>query len=167
MTAARLRGNRVKQQVASWHDWDEVNLVLDFGGISWAGVAAAAVACWVSGFVWFGPKTLFPVWWKAMGKRDDEVPGAGQNMGLVFGLVSLGAVLQAVVLAVLIEALAAGQSVSMSLGAQVGLIVGLAVVLPALGHRMFAGHGLKVWALECGNDLLNFVLMGAIYALVA
>lgn len=144
-----------------------VNVELDFAGVSWGGVAAAAVACWASGFLWFGPKTLFPVWWRAMGKRDDEVPGAGQNMGLVFGLVTLGAVLQAYVLAVIIGAVAAGQSISASLGAQVGLVAGLAVVLPALGHRMFAGHGLKVWLLECGNDLLNFVLMGVIYALIA
>lgn len=140
---------------------------LDFGGVSLSGVAAAAVACWASGFLWFGPKTLFPVWWKAMGKRDDEVPGAGQNMGLVFGLVTLGAVLQSYLLAVIIDAVAVGQSASLSVGAQVGLVAGLVVVLPALGHRMFAGHGLKVWLLECGNDLLNFVLMGVIYALIA
>ena len=32
----------------------------------------------------------------------------------------------------------------------------------SLGHRLFAGYGVKVWLLEVGNDVLNFTLMGAI-----
>ena len=139
----------------------------DASSVHWVAVLAAAAVCWISGFVWFGPKTLFPVWWKAMGKRDDEVPGAGQNMGMVFGLVTLSAVAQAALVAVVIEALAGGLDVTTTLGLQTGLILGTLVTLPALGHRLFAGHGVKVWVLECGNDLLNFVLMGLVYSLIA
>lgn len=141
-------------------------MALDFGAVNWSGVGAAALVCWASGFVWFGPKTLFPVWWRAMGKGDEQ-PGAGQNMGMVFGLVTLAAFLEAYVVAVIAEALAGGGDVAVAHGGLLGALLGVAVILPAMGHRLFAGHGLKVWVLECGNDLLNFVLMGAVYALIA
>ena len=31
-----------------------------------------------------------------------------------------------------------------------------------LVNKLFAGHGLKVWAIEVGNHLVNFILFGAI-----
>ena len=34
-----------------------------------------------SGAIWFGPKTFFPVWWKAMGRPLDEEPGSKDQMG--------------------------------------------------------------------------------------
>ena len=139
---------------------------LVFSGVNLAGVLAAGVVCWLSGFLWFGPKTLFPVWWKAMGKGDEQ-PGAGQNMGIVFGLVTLSAIVQAYLVGVVADGVSMGLGVEVSTGLSVGLAMGLAVTLPALGHRLFAGHGLKVWVLECGNDLINFVLMGLVYALIA
>ena len=47
-------------------------------------------------------------------------------------------------------------------GLLAGLVVGIAVAAASLPHRLFAGHGIRVWALEIGNDLLNFALMGLI-----
>ena len=47
-------------------------------------------------------------------------------------------------------------------GALVGLLVGVAVIGAALGHRLFGGHGWKVWLLESGADLLVIVVMGAV-----
>jgi hypothetical protein len=32
----------------------------------------------------------------------------------------------------------------------------------SLANKLFAGHGFKVWAIEVGNHLLNFLLFGAI-----
>lgn len=134
---------------------------MDFGAIDWMGAIAAAVTCFVSGFVWFGPKTFFPVWWRAMGKTDADVPGQGQNMGMVFGLTTAAALLQGVVLSLILGNIVSGDA-SLAQGSVVGAVTGIAVCLPALGHRLFAGHTVRVWLLECGNDLLNFVLMGAV-----
>lgn len=140
---------------------------MGFGTVSWTGIIAAALACWVSGFVWFGPKTLFPVWWRAMGKGQDETPGAGQHMGLVFGLITVSAFIQSYLVAGVTETVGGGSPISITTGVTVGLVLGTLVALPALGHRLFAGHGLFVWVLECGNDVLNFVLMGLVYSLIA
>jgi hypothetical protein len=134
---------------------------MDFGAVDAIGAVVAALACFVSGFVWFGPKTFFPVWWRAMGKTDAEVPGQGQHMGLVFGLTTVAALLQGVVMSLLLGNIVSGDA-TLAQGVSVGAITGVAVILPALGHRLFAGHTLRVWLLECGNDFLNFVLMGAV-----
>jgi hypothetical protein len=31
-----------------------------------------------------------------------------------------------------------------------------------LVNKLFAGHGLKIWAIEAGNHFVNLVLFGAI-----
>jgi hypothetical protein len=56
--------------------------------INWIAVLLATLVSFISGFIWFGPKTFYPVWWKAMGKSDKEEPGSHQNMTVVFGTIS-------------------------------------------------------------------------------
>ena len=63
------------------------------------GIFAATAVSFVSGFLWFGPATFFPVWWRLMGKGPNEVPGGGINMGVAFGSVLVGQILQVTVLA--------------------------------------------------------------------
>jgi len=31
-----------------------------------------------------------------------------------------------------------------------------------VGHRLFSGQGLKVWAIEAGGDVLGLTLMGLV-----
>lgn len=137
-------------------------------GIHWPAVLASAVAAFISGGLWFGPKTFFPVWWKAMGRKEGENPGAGMNMAVVFGATFAAQLVQATALAVFIEgareAAAAGSFGALD-GAAIGLVAGLGLAAASsLSHRLFAGHGFKVWALEVSNDVLNLVLMGVILA---
>ena len=47
-------------------------------------IALASLATFVVNFLWFGPKTFFPIWWRALGRTDQ--PGQGASMGLVFGM---------------------------------------------------------------------------------
>jgi hypothetical protein len=48
-------------------------------------------------------------------------------------------------------------------GAGTGFMLWLGFIAPTyLVNKLFAGHGLKVWAIEVGNHLVNFVLSGAI-----
>ena len=44
---------------------------MDFGSINWLAVLLATIVSFVSGFIWFGPKTFYPVWWKALGKSPN------------------------------------------------------------------------------------------------
>lgn len=130
------------------------------------GIALAALATFVSGFIWFGPKTFFPVWWKAMGHSAPLDPKTF-NMGKVFGGTLVGVIAQAFVCDVILTGVRAGQpSLSIGQGAAWGFHLGLVAAAASLSHRLFAGHGFTAWILEVGNDVLNFTLMGAILVAV-
>ena len=58
---------------------------MDFSSINPLGVVLATLAAFAFNFVWFGPIGVFWTWWEAIGRSRDEQPGAGMNMGVVFG----------------------------------------------------------------------------------
>ena len=137
-------------------------------GVSVAGIAVAWIATFISGFIWFGPRTLFPAWWKAMGRSESDVPGGGRSMAITFGSVIVGQLASVIVLALLMgPALELGRISSPIDGALFGLLVGVGIAAAtALGHRMFAGHGPVVWIIESGNDIVNLGIAGAILAII-
>lgn len=133
--------------------------------LNWLALLIGFVVAFAAGALWFGPKTFFPVWWKAMGKGD-ETPGGG-NMGLVFGLTAVGALVQVIAVASVIHfvALATGPVGPVG-GALAGLLLGVGfAAASSLSHRLFAGQGLRVWAIEVGSDVLNYTLVGLIIGL--
>ncbi|MCA0329533.1 MAG: DUF1761 domain-containing protein [Actinobacteria bacterium] len=132
--------------------------------IPWLGVLLAVVAAFLVGSLYFGPKTMFPVWWRAMGRTADDQPGG--SMGLVFGLTALGALVQALTLSWLLQASASlygDADVTPGHGLLVGALVGAGIAAAAsLSHRMFAGHGVVVWAIESIGDVLQLAVMGLV-----
>ena len=137
-----------------------------FESINLPAVLVSWFVAFISGFVWFGPKTLFPIWWKLMGKTSKDVPGGGMSMGITFGSVLVGQLIAIVTLAIVMSPLMELGRVSSAVdGALVGLLLGFGVAgATALGHRMFAGHGAVVWIIESGNDIINLGIAGAILA---
>jgi hypothetical protein len=124
------------------------------------GIIAGTAVSFVSGFLWFGPATVFPTWWRLMGKGPKDAPGGGVNMGVAFGSVLVGQALQVTVLALILSALNITAPLD---GALVGLLIGVGFVGGSgLSHRIFAGHGFGVLLLEAGNDIVNLGLAGAI-----
>ena len=133
---------------------------MSLSDVHWIAVFVSALVAIASGAIWFGPKTFYPAWSKAMGRSETEVPGAGMNMGIVFGSTFLAQFFQALGLALVITML---KEPTGAKGAVVGLVVGIFIAAASsLGHRLFGGQGFKVWALEVSNDVLNLVLMGII-----
>lgn len=137
-----------------------------FDAINLPAVLVSWFVAFVSGFVWFGPKTFFPIWWKLMGKTLNDTPGGGGSMGITFGSVLLGQLIAIVTLAIIISPLIELGRVSSAIdGALVGLLLGFGIAgATALGHRMFAGHGVVIWIIESGNDIINLGIAGAILA---
>jgi hypothetical protein len=133
---------------------------MDFSSIDFVAVLIAFLVSFVTGFLWFGPKTFFPVWWKAMGKTGD--PGEGADMKVVFASTAVAGLVSATGLALVFDVVArASGDLNALTGFTTGLIVGVFVMAaPALSHRLFAGNGFKVWLLEVGADVLAFALMG-------
>lgn len=138
---------------------------MNFSSINWLAVLACVVVSMLSGSIWYHPKTFFPAWWQGIGKGAGERPGAGSNMGLTWGLTILSSIVQAVAMAFLVNALGSlmKSGISLSSGMLTGFMLWLGIVAPtSLVNKLFAGYSLKVWAIEAGNHLLNFLLFGAI-----
>jgi len=135
---------------------------MDFGSINWLAVVACVVVSMISGSLWYNPKTFFPAWWKVVGK-EGQAPGM-QNMGMTWGLTVLASFVQAVAMSLMVTAMGSmtGGATLVS-GASAGFMLWLGFIAPTyLVNKLFAGHGLKIWAIEVGNHLVNFVLFGAI-----
>ena len=138
-----------------------------FSELNWLAVLAATFVAFVAGAIWFGPKTFFPIWWKLMGKGEaDPAAGSASNMAIVFGSTFLAAFTQAITVAIVIELASAGVSSFGPLqGALVGSLLGFGLAAASsLSHRLFAGHGFRVWVIEVGSDIVNLTLMGLVVA---
>ena len=137
---------------------------MDFSSINWLAVLACVVASMIIGGVWFGPKTFFPIWWKAIGKSDNEdASDSSLGMGLTWGLIVFCAFVQAVFMALMVNAMGSmSGGATLGSGAMAGFLLWLGFVAPSsLTNKLFADR-LEAWVLEAGNHLVTFVVMGAI-----
>ena len=132
------------------------------GNINVLGIVLASVAAFASGFAWFNGKTFYFRWWRLM-NGDRPLPTQADGGGLMFASLTVAILAQSTVLEVVLDALRddSGHMGSLA-GAGWGLLVGVVIAAAALGHRLFGGHGYKVWLIEVGNDVLNCMIIGAI-----
>lgn len=129
---------------------------MDFGSINWLAVIVCVVVAMISGFVWYHPRVFFPAWWAGIGKSGQ--PGNANPIIYVYTIIA--AVVQAVSVAFMLNLMGGD---SLTSGMAFAFMLWLGFVAPTnLVNKLFAGHGLKVWAIEAGNHLLNFLLFGAI-----
>ncbi len=137
-----------------------------FQNLNWLAVFTASIVSFISGAIWFGPKTFYPVWWKALGKEPVENPGGSSSMVIVFLSTYVGQLLQVTTLAVVLAAFRVSVSGFSALdGLLIGLLVGFGIgAAGSLSHRLFGGQGFKVWLIEVSNDVLNLGLAGLILA---
>ena len=142
---------------------------MDFSTINWLAVVLCVVASMVIGGVWFGPKTFFPTWWKAIGKTGEPTmggsgtPGSSLGMGMVWGGVVLASFIQAVFMSLMVNAMGSMTGgATLGSGALAGFLLWLGFVASSsLTNKLFADR-LQAWVLEQGNHLITFVVMGAI-----
>jgi hypothetical protein len=140
---------------------------MDFSSINWLAVVFCVIASMVIGSLWFSPKTFFPVWWKAIGKSENDGPSS-TNMGMVWGLIVFASFVQAVFMSLMVHAMGSMTpgGVTLGSGAMAGFFLWLGFVAPSsLTNKLFADR-LKAWVLEAGNHLVTFVVMGAIIGLM-
>lgn len=137
---------------------------MNFNGINWLAVLACVLISMISGSIWYNPKTFFPIWWKGIGKTEKDTPGSS-NMALTWGLTLFASFVQVVAMAFMVNSLGGQMPGGPTLlsGAATGFMLWLGFIAPTyLVNKLFAGHALKIWAIEVGNHLVNFVLFGAL-----
>jgi hypothetical protein len=144
---------------------EEKEAGMDFSAINWIAVAACVVLSMVVGMFWYHPKTFFLIWWRGIGKTEKDVPGKPGSMAVTWTLTVISSLVQAVFMSLMVNALGTvlpGGRTALS-GAMTGFMIWLGFIAPTyLVNKLFAGHGYKVWAIEAGNHLVNFLLFGAI-----
>lgn len=129
----------------------------------WSPLLGAVLAFFVN-FLWFGPKTFYPVWVRALG-RDPSDPSTSQiSPGLAFGGTIVALLVQAYGVALIIGMrVDAGVDVGPLRGLIIGALIGIVFAAAAsLGHRLFSGQGLKVWLIEAGGDVAGLASIGLV-----
>jgi hypothetical protein len=137
---------------------------MTFSEINFVGVFVAFLVSFISGAIWFGPKTFYPVWMKARGIANGQLTTNQNKPVLLFGGTILGVIAQTITLAVIITSLQKNNAdFGILSGALVGLALGVGIsMFSSLSHRLFGGESIKVWIIETTNDALNLTIAGAI-----
>ena len=141
---------------------------MTFTGLNLLAVLAAFAVSFISGAIWFGPKTFYPVWMKAKGNANGQLTGEQNKPALLFGGTIIGLLIQVLTLGAIINSLQLHDANFGALnGAGVGFALGVGIsMFSSLSHRLFGGESLKVWIIETANDAMNLTIAGAIIAVL-
>ena len=138
---------------------------MTFSDLNLVGVVVAFFVSFISGAVWFGPKTFYPVWMKAKGNSTGQLTSSQNKPVLLFGGTILGVLIQTLTLGLIINSLGKNVDIGILEGAGIGFALGVGIsMFSSLSHRLFGGETLKVWVIETANDAINLTVAGAIIA---
>lgn len=137
---------------------------MTFNGLNLTGVLIAFFVSFISGAIWFGPKTFYPVWMRARGNASGQLTSSQNKPALLFGGTIIGVLIQTLTVALVVTSLGHNNAnFGVVDGALVGFALGVGIAMFAsLSHRLFGGENLKVWIIETANDAINLTIAGAI-----
>lgn len=137
---------------------------MNFTELNYLGVLIAFAISFISGGIWFGPKTFYPIWMKARGVRNGELNAEQNKPAILFGGTIVGVLIQTFTLAIVVTSLQSGNSdFTVIDGALVGAALGVGIAaFASLSHRLFGGESFKVWIIETSNDAINLTIAGAV-----
>lgn len=125
-------------------------------------IALGLLAAYIFNAIWFGPKTFYPAWIKALGMPQPERTAenmSAKNQVRLFGGTFAGQLAAVIVLAVVIGLV---PNADWFVGALAGLGIGVVAAGSSLGHRLFSYQGFKVWIIEVSADVIGLALAGLV-----
>lgn len=126
----------------------------------WA-VLAAAVSAFLLGGLWYSPLMFLKTWTTESG--IGYPPPKGGHPARVFGVAFLFSIVSAWAFAYWL-----GPKPELAHAARQGLYVGFAFVAASYGiNYQFANRSLKLWLIDAGYHIVQFVLYGVVLALLA
>lgn len=139
---------------------------MTLSGLNFIGILVAFAVSFISGAIWFGPKTFYPIWMKERGIPSGQLDSNQNKPLILFGGTIIGVLIQTITLGLIINSLQhAGTNIGITDGAGIGLALGVGIgMFASLSHRLFGGDNFKVWLIETANDAINLTIAGAIIA---
>ena len=141
---------------------------MTFQGFNYLSLVIAFGFSFVSGAIWFGPKTFYPIWMRARGIPSGQLTANQNKPVILFGGTIVGVLIQTITLGLVMNSLRVhGMDIGVIDGAGIGFALGLGIgACASLSHRLFGGDSIKVWIIETANDVINLTVAGAIIALM-
>jgi hypothetical protein len=139
---------------------------MTLSNLNFVGILVAFGFSFVSGAIWFGPKTFYPIWMKARGIKDGQLTTNQNKPVMLFGGTIVGVLVQTLTLGLIINSLQVNNpDLGILDGAGVGFALGVGIgMFASLSHRLFGGENFKVWIIVTANDAINLTIAGAIIA---
>ena len=126
------------------------------GNLNLLAILCAAVATFVIGGLWYSPALFHRPWMRA--NRFSEADLAGANMGVIFGLAFVFALIMAFNLAMFLDAPGTTLTWGAAAGGLASVWVALGIGTVALFERRPAGYTL----INGGYWVVSLIVMGAI-----
>lgn len=129
-------------------------VVVDFVAILVAAIVSMAV-----GFIWYSKPLFAKAWLDEVGLTEEKL-GKGPGIGFLWAFIA--ALVTAYVMAHFVQYTGA---VTAGAGAATGFWIWLGFVATSLGMNMiFEQKSLKLFSINAGMQLANFIIMGALLA---
>ena len=101
--------------------------LMTFSELNLLGVIVAFFVSFISGAIWFGPKTFYPIWMKAKGNASGQLTTSQNKPVLLFGGTILGVLIQTLTLALIINSLGKNIEIDVVGGAGIGFALGVGI----------------------------------------
>ncbi|MFN2301454.1 MAG: DUF1761 domain-containing protein [Gammaproteobacteria bacterium] len=133
---------------------------MDFSHVNFGAVLVAAISAFALGGVWYG--VFSKAWIEASGVSPEKQAAMGKgHSAMVFGVSFLMSVAAAFVFTAVI-----GPEPTVIFGLWFGFVVGLVWVAGAFGiNYLFESKTLKLWAINGGYHIGQFMLYGLVFGL--
>lgn len=126
--------------------------------VNWLAVLGGVVISMILGWLWYSPMAFGKMWMEELGKKKMELGDA--KTGYLAMIIA-----SAVLTYVMIHFASYAGATSASTGAMTGFWLWLGfVAATGVGRTLFRGDSFKLFAIDYGYNLVQFVLIGMLVA---
>ena len=126
-----------------------------FSDLNYWAVLVAAVSGFLIGGIWYAPFLFGKAWMEDCGLKEDDLKSGG---GKTFGISFIFSIVSSIFLALITQ----GHPGLMS-GIHIGLFISIGFIATAIGvNYMFERKPFRLFLINAGNQVVTYVVMGAI-----
>jgi hypothetical protein len=133
---------------------------MEITNINFLALAAAAIASFALGSIWYSPLLFSKAWQNAVGLKDEYL--SNSNMTLIFGTSFALILVMNFGLAIILQG-HAGRDVTFVSGALYGFLIGLFFIATSIGiNILYQRKSFTLWAIDAGYQVCYLTIAGAI-----